>query len=202
MQSRLSLEDGNSIEAGSSTQTEKQLSIPRCLYGSKPYSLLHCEKPAQRPHSDQWSQRPYVVHRTHEHALYGRKSIENSWCLCFPPPGACGIMCYDQLVSLICGRCFDGRNASKHQAAGHVFSCCGYWGCGSTFSGWACQMSTMPKSIALMATIGMHASSFYAAEAPSSIRGCPIELPIVIGSVAIITCMASTGLLAHSATIV
>lgn len=52
-----------------------------------------------------------------------------------------------------------------------------------------------------MATVGMYASSFYSAEAPSSVRGYPTELPIAIGSVAIITCMASTGLLAHSATI-
>ncbi len=38
-------------------------------------------------------------------------------------------------------------------------------------------------------------------EAPSSKRGYPIALPVVIASIAILTCMASTGLLAHSATI-
>jgi signal transduction histidine kinase len=47
----------------------------------------------------------------------------------------------------------------------------------------------------------MYACSFWSTEAPSSKRGYPIELPVVIASVAIFTCMASTGLLAHSATI-
>jgi signal transduction histidine kinase len=47
----------------------------------------------------------------------------------------------------------------------------------------------------------MYACSFLSTEAPSSERGYPNELPVVIGSVAILTCMASTGLLAHSATI-
>ena len=46
----------------------------------------------------------------------------------------------------------------------------------------------------------MYACSFWSTEAPSMQRGYPIELPIVIVSVAILTCMVSTGLLAHSAT--
>ena len=36
-------------------------------------------------------------------------------------------------------------------------------------------------------------------KAPSSNRGYPYALPVAIASVAILTCMASTGLLAHSA---
>jgi len=52
-----------------------------------------------------------------------------------------------------------------------------------------------------MAVPGMYACSFWSTEAPSSKRGYPVELPVVIASVAIFTCMASTGLLAHSATI-
>jgi signal transduction histidine kinase len=47
----------------------------------------------------------------------------------------------------------------------------------------------------------MYACSFWSTEAPSSKRGYPVELPVVIASVAIFTCMASTGLLAHSATL-
>jgi signal transduction histidine kinase len=47
----------------------------------------------------------------------------------------------------------------------------------------------------------MYACTFVSTEAPSTQRGYPPELPIVIASVAIFTCMASTGLLAHSATI-
>ncbi|KAF2428602.1 hypothetical protein EJ08DRAFT_321197 [Tothia fuscella] len=48
---------------------------------------------------------------------------------------------------------------------------------------------------------GMYACSFWSSEAPSSKRGYPIELPIVIACVAVFTCMASTGLLAHTATL-
>jgi signal transduction histidine kinase len=47
----------------------------------------------------------------------------------------------------------------------------------------------------------MYACSFWSTDEPSPKRGYPIELPIVIASVAIFTCMVSTGLLAHSATI-
>ena len=47
----------------------------------------------------------------------------------------------------------------------------------------------------------MYACTFVSTEAPSTSRGYPIELPVVIASVALFTCMASTGLLAHSATV-
>jgi signal transduction histidine kinase len=49
--------------------------------------------------------------------------------------------------------------------------------------------------------IGMYACSFWSTEAPSSNGGYPSALPVAIASVAILTCMASTGLLAHSATV-
>jgi signal transduction histidine kinase len=55
--------------------------------------------------------------------------------------------------------------------------------------------------VKLIAIPGMYACSFYSTEVPSSKRGYPIELPVVIASVAVFTCMASTGLLAHSATV-
>lgn len=47
----------------------------------------------------------------------------------------------------------------------------------------------------------MYACSFWSVEPPTSKIGYPMQLPVVIASVAILTCMASTGLLAHSATI-
>ncbi|KAJ5320898.1 hypothetical protein N7476_003900 [Penicillium atrosanguineum] len=48
---------------------------------------------------------------------------------------------------------------------------------------------------------GMHACSFWSTEAPASSTSYPIELPVTIASVALLTCLASTGLLAHSATV-
>jgi signal transduction histidine kinase len=53
----------------------------------------------------------------------------------------------------------------------------------------------------LTTTPGMYACSFWSSKAPSSTKGYPIGLPVVIASVAILTCMVSTGLLAHSAAI-
>src|ERR1700712_1804420 len=53
----------------------------------------------------------------------------------------------------------------------------------------------------LTAGQGMYACSFWSSEPPSSRRGYPYALPVVIASVAILTCMASSGLLAHSATV-
>ncbi|KAJ5123611.1 hypothetical protein N7448_009708 [Penicillium atrosanguineum] len=47
----------------------------------------------------------------------------------------------------------------------------------------------------------MHACSFWSTEAPASSTSYPIELPVTIASVALLTCLASTGLLAHSATV-
>lgn len=47
----------------------------------------------------------------------------------------------------------------------------------------------------------MYACSFSSTEAPTSSTSYPIELPVTIASVALLTCLASTGLLAHSATV-
>jgi hypothetical protein len=53
----------------------------------------------------------------------------------------------------------------------------------------------------LTTVTGMYACSFWSTEPPASNIGYPTELPVVIVSAAILTCMASTGLLAHSATV-
>lgn len=47
----------------------------------------------------------------------------------------------------------------------------------------------------------MYACSFWSYMPPSAKIGYPVELPIIIVSVAVFTCMVSTGLLAHSATV-
>lgn len=47
----------------------------------------------------------------------------------------------------------------------------------------------------------MRAVTFWSHEVPSSHRGYPPELAVAIVSIAIVTCMAANGLLAHAATI-
>lgn len=57
--------------------------------------------------------------------------------------------------------------------------------------------------VAAMHFTGMKAASFKSYQPPSNEkeRGYPTELPVAIGTIAIVTCLAANGLLAHSATI-
>jgi signal transduction histidine kinase len=47
----------------------------------------------------------------------------------------------------------------------------------------------------------MRATKFWSVEPPAAVRGYPIQLPVAVCSVAILTCMLANGLLAHSATL-
>ena len=55
--------------------------------------------------------------------------------------------------------------------------------------------------VAAMHFTGMHAANFWSTELPSEARGYPPALVIAIVSIAISTCLAANGLLAHSATL-
>lgn len=57
------------------------------------------------------------------------------------------------------------------------------------------------SQLQLSPIIGMYACFFWTSEEPSSRHGYPIELPIVITSVSVFTCMLSADLLAHYATV-
>ncbi len=55
--------------------------------------------------------------------------------------------------------------------------------------------------VATMHFTGMHAANFWSTQLPSEDRGYPPALVIAIVSIAITTCLAANGLLAHSATL-
>src|ERR1700760_1085218 len=98
------------------------------------------------------------------------------------------------------GRHLDGWDGGEYQTAGLVFGRIGKWRCCSSLLRYF-NPRTEHSYVELIVVPGMYACTFWSMEEPSLERGYPIELPVVIASVAILTCMASTGLLAHSATI-
>lgn len=55
--------------------------------------------------------------------------------------------------------------------------------------------------VAAMHFTGMRAATFWSSQPPSVVRGYPPVLAIAIGSIAIFTCFAANGLLAHSAAV-
>lgn len=57
------------------------------------------------------------------------------------------------------------------------------------------------SGVAAMHFTGMRAVTFYSTALPSENRGYPPELAVAVASIAIVTCIAANGLLAHSATV-
>lgn len=57
------------------------------------------------------------------------------------------------------------------------------------------------SGVAAMHYTGMAATTFHTEMAPSKVKGYPASLPVAIASIAIVTCLAANGLLAHSATV-
>ena len=57
------------------------------------------------------------------------------------------------------------------------------------------------RGFLLSRSIGMTAATFWTSDPPSAERGYPPSLPIVLGIIAVSTCLLANGLLAHSATV-